>query len=239
MTSESLGAALAKRLAVAALVVVLIVAAAFAIPAATNTPTDREPLDTPEYDPAEVATTPVPAEGEIEADGSLGNRNGVVVIDDAHSNRFDRADLEPLVRELTSLGYGVRFHDGDQTLDQVLSNSNAYLVIDPGEEYESNEVASVRSYTREGGHLLLVGEPNRTRVSASLFGTSVSNQESALTSLAGETSRIRAGAFMPVSAHMPVLATKLGQTTPAVTGVSASSMRRDAVKPFRPCLVAA
>ncbi|WP_136600935.1 DUF4350 domain-containing protein [Salinigranum halophilum] len=185
MTSESLGAALAKRLAVAALVVVLIVAAAFAIPAATNTPTDREPLDTPEYDPAEVATTPVPAEGEIEADGSLGNRNGVVVIDDAHSNRFDRADLEPLVRELTSLGYGVRFHDGDQTLDQVLSNSNAYLVIDPGEEYESNEVASVRSYTREGGHLLLVGEPNRKRVSASLFGTSVSNQESALTSLAG------------------------------------------------------
>jgi hypothetical protein len=185
MTSDSLAAALAKRLVVAALVVVLIVATAFAIPAATDQPAEREPLDTPEYDTSELATTPVPAEGEIEADGSLGNRNGVVVIDDAHSNRFDRSDLEPLVRELTSLGYGVRFHEGDQTLDQVLSNANAYVVIDPGEEYESNEISSVRTYTREGGHLLLVGEPSRKRVSASLFGTSISNQESALTSLAG------------------------------------------------------
>jgi hypothetical protein len=181
----SLWTALAKRLAVAGLVVVLIVGAAFAIPAATNTPTERESLDTPEYDPAELATTAVPAEGEIEADGSLGNRNGVVVIDDAHSNRFDRADLAPLVRELTSIGYGVRFHEGDQSLDQVLSNANAYIIIDPGREYDRNEVTSVESYTREGGHLLIVGEPNRKAVSASFFGTSISDQESAVTSLAG------------------------------------------------------
>ena len=185
MTSESLGTALAKRLAVAAVVVVLIVAAAFAIPAATNQPAERESLDTPEYDPAELATTAVPAEGEIEADGSLGNRNGVVVIDDTHSNRFDRADLAPLVRELASIGYGVRFYEGEQTLDQALSNANAYLVIDPGEEYEANEITTIRTYTNEGGHLLHVGEPNRKPVSSSLFGTSVTSQESALTSLAG------------------------------------------------------
>ena len=185
MTPNELGVALVKRLAVAALVVVLIVAAAFAIPAATDSATEREPLETPEYDPDTLATTPIPAEGEIEADESLGNNVGVVVIDDSHSNRFSRADIAPLVRELTRIGYGVRFYDGTQTLDQELSNVNAFVVVDPAQEFDSDEIEDVREFTEEGGHLLMVGEPNRKSISAGFFGTSVSEQESALTTLAG------------------------------------------------------
>jgi hypothetical protein len=185
MTSEGLGAALAKRLIVAVAVAVVIVAAAFAIPAATDAPETREPLNTPEYDAEALAATPIPAEGEIDADGSLGNRDGVVVIDQSHSNRVDRSDLQPLVEELVSIGYGVRFYDGEQSLGQELSNANAFVVIDPADEFERDEITEIREYTDEGGHLLMVGEPNRKRVSASFFGTSISNQESALTTLAG------------------------------------------------------
>ncbi|WP_152043178.1 DUF4350 domain-containing protein [Salinigranum salinum] len=185
MTPNELGVALAKRLAVAAVVVVLIVATAFAIPAATDSSTEREPLDTPEYEVESLATTPIPAEGEIEADASVGNRAGVVVIDESHSNRVSRADLAPLVRELTRIGYTVRFYDGDQSLDQELSNVNAFLVVDPGQEFDRDEIDNVREFTNEGGHLLMIGEPNRKRISASLFGTSISEQESALTTLAG------------------------------------------------------
>jgi hypothetical protein len=185
MTPNELGVALAKRLAVAALVVVLIVAAAFAIPATTNSTMEREPLETPEYDPDTLATTPIPAEGDIEADGSLGNNVGVVVIDDSHSNRISRAELAPLVRELTRIGYGVRFYDGTQTLDQELSNVNAFVVVDPAQEFDSDEIEDVHEFTEEGGHLLMVGEPNRKSISAGFFGTSVSDQESALTTLAG------------------------------------------------------
>jgi hypothetical protein len=184
VTPRDVGVALAKRLAVTAIVVVVILAAAFAIPAATNAPTESEPLATPEYDAETLATTPVPAEGEIDADGSVGNRAGVVVIDESHSNRFGRADIAPLVRELTSIGYGVRFYDGDQTLDQELSNANAFLVIDPGQEFTRDEIDDVRQFTSGGGHLLMVGEPNRKSISASLFGTSITERESALTTLA-------------------------------------------------------
>jgi hypothetical protein len=183
MTPRDLGVALAKRLAVTAVVAVLIVAVAFAIPAATNSSTESEPLDTPEYDAEALATTPIPAEGEIEANRSAGNRAGVVVIDESHSNRFDRSDLDPLVQELTSIGYGVRFYDGSQTLDQELSNANAFLVIDPAQEFARDDIDDIREFTEEGGHLLIVGEPSRKRVSASLFGTSISEQESALTTL--------------------------------------------------------
>ena len=185
MSSDGLGAALAKRLIVAVAVAVVIVAVAFAIPAATNTPETREPLDTPEYDAEALAATPIPAEGEIDADGSLGNRDGVVVIDQSHSNRVTRSDLQPLVEELVSIGYGVRFYEGDQSLGQELSNANAFVVVDPADEFERDEITQIREYTDEGGHLLMVGEPNRKRVSAGFFGTSISTQESALTTLAG------------------------------------------------------
>ena len=185
MSSDGLGAALAKRLIVAVAVAVVIVAAAFAIPAATDAPETREPLDTPEYDAETLAATPIPAEGEIDADGSLGNRDGVVVIDQSHSNRVTRSDLQPLVEELVSIGYGVRFYEGDQSLGQELSNANAFVVVDPADEFERDEITQIREYTDEGGHLLMVGEPNRKRVSAGFFGTSISTQESALTTLAG------------------------------------------------------
>jgi hypothetical protein len=184
VTPRELGVALAKRVAVAGLVAVVIVAAAFAIPAATDSSTEPEPLDTPEYDAEALAATPIPAEGEIEADGSVGNRAGVVVVDVSHSNRVSRAELAPLVEELTSIGYGIRFYEGDQTLDQELSNVNAFLVVDPAQEFDRDEIDSVRDFTDDGGHLLMVGEPNRKRISASLFGTSITEQESALTTLA-------------------------------------------------------
>jgi hypothetical protein len=186
MRARELGVALAKRLAVAALAVVLVVAAsfAFAAPDATAGPTDRAALTTPEYDAERLATTPAPAEGEVDVAASAGGRSGIVVIDRSHSNRIGRADLAPLVEAVTSVGYSVRFHDGSRTLDQALSNANAFVVVDPTEEFERNEVTTVRTFTREGGHLLLVGEPTRVQPSGTLLATSFSAEESALTALA-------------------------------------------------------
>jgi hypothetical protein len=183
MTPRDLGVALTKRVAVAGLVVVVIVAAAFAIPAATDSSAESEPLDTPEYDAEALAATPIPAEGEIEVDRSVGTE-GIVVIDQTHANPIGRDELAPLIEELASLGYDVRIYDGGETLDQALANANAFVVVDPGRTYPANQVATVRTFTNEGGHLLLVGEPTRKRVSTGLTGTSITEQESALTTLA-------------------------------------------------------
>jgi hypothetical protein len=56
--------------------------------------------------------------------------------------------------------------------------------MDPGSEFERDEIDDIREFTNEGGHLLMVGEPSRKRISGGFFGLSVSNQESALTTLA-------------------------------------------------------
>ena len=182
MTASDVGRMLATRLAVAALVAAAVVAVAFAVPAVTGPTPGREPLTTPEYDPGTLATTPLPAEGTLEIDPDVGGDEGIVVVDATHSNRVDRADLAPLVRGLTAAGYRVRIHDSG-TLDRALANANAFVVVDPAEEFERNEFLTVLTFTNEGGHVLLVGEPNRVSGS-SISGISGDVQESALTTLA-------------------------------------------------------
>ena len=184
MTPRDLGVALTKRLVVSALVVALVVAAAVALPVLTETPPTREPLDTPEYDARALAATPIPSVGEVDPDATAGEAQGTVVIDATHDNRFSRADLEPLVEELTALGYTVSFHEGDRNLYNALRGASAFVVVDPAESFEPNEVTTIRTFTRNGGHLLLVGEPTRKQVSVGFTGTSVSNQESELATLA-------------------------------------------------------
>lgn len=182
MTARDLGTAFLKRLVVSAVVASVVLALVFGGATLTDDRESRPPLDTPEYDATTLATTPVPADGAVDPD--VDARDGIVVIDRTHDNRFSRADIEPLVAGLTALGYSVRFHTGNVTLDQALAQANAFVVIDPAEAFRINEVRTVRSFTREGGHLLLVGEPTRVRISDGGRGTSVTESESALTTLA-------------------------------------------------------
>jgi hypothetical protein len=182
VTARGVGRTLATRLAVAAVVAAAVVAVAFAVPTVLDPGPDREPLTTPEHDPAALATTPLPAEGTVDPGSEAGDGEGVVVVDATHSNRVDRADLAPLVRGLTAAGYRVRFYE-DGTLDAALAGANAFVVVDPAEEFERNEFLTVLTFTNEGGHVLLVGEPNRI-AGSSRSGLSGDVQESALTTLA-------------------------------------------------------
>lgn len=178
--NRRLAGAFAKRLAVALVVVGVVLAVAAALPAATDSTPSRERIDTPEYDAASLAATPVPADGAVAVADRTDARDGVVVFDLTHANRFDRRDIAPLVEAVTRLGYEVRFHRGEQNLHQALSDANAFVVVDPAEEFEQNEFTTVRTFTQEGGHLLMVGEPTRVRVA----GSALADEESALTTLA-------------------------------------------------------
>ena len=183
MTPRDGGIAVTKRLAVSA-VVALVVTGALVLPALTDTAAEREPLETSAYDTEALAATPIPAVGDVDPYTSPDARGGTVVVDATHSNRFDRPDIEPLVEELTALGYDVRIHDGDRNLYNALTGASAFVVIDPADPFERNEATTVRTFTRNGGHLLLVGEPTRKAVSGGFGGVSVSDRESALTTLA-------------------------------------------------------
>ncbi|SEA06919.1 hypothetical protein SAMN04488065_1678 [Haloplanus vescus] len=175
---------LGKRVVVLAVTAAVVVAVVTGAPMLLQNDDDGESLQNPEYNPDDVAPDPIDATGTIEpnpdpaADGT-----GTVVIDRAHSNRFSRADIEPLVDALVRSGYEVEFYtQGD--LATHLDGADAFLVIDPGTEFLPGDVQDVRQFTGNGGRLVMVGEPTRTTVAATLGGTSVQAQESRLTTLA-------------------------------------------------------
>jgi hypothetical protein len=175
---------LGKRLAVLVLTVAVVVALAAGGPALLQDDEEREPLQNPEYDPEQVVPETMAATGTVETDPDPdADDTGTVVIDRGHSNRFARADVEPLVDALAREGYSVEFYtDGD--LATALEDADAFLVIDPATEYRSGDIDDVRQFTGNGGRLVMIGEPDRTAVSAGLFGASITNQPSRLTTLA-------------------------------------------------------
>ncbi|AZH26622.1 DUF4350 domain-containing protein [Haloplanus aerogenes] len=175
---------LAKRLVVLVLTVAVVLAVVAGGPTLLQDDEERERLQNPEYEPDAVVPEPVEATGTVDANPApSADDSGTVVIDRGHSNRFTRADIEPLVDALVREGYNVRFYtDGD--LATVLDGADAFLVIDPGAEYLPGDVDDVRQFTGNGGRLVMIGEPDRTAISASLLGTSIQNQESRLTTLA-------------------------------------------------------
>jgi len=175
---------LGKRLVVLVLTVAVVVAIAAGGPALLQGDEEREPLQNPEYEPGEVVPEAMAATGTVETNPDpAADDTGTVVIDRAHSNRFTRADIEPLVDALVREGYHVEFYtEGD--LATALEGADAFLVIDPASEYLTGDIDDVRQFTGNGGRLVMIGEPDRTAVSASLFGTSITNQESRLTTLA-------------------------------------------------------
>lgn len=175
--------AVAKRVGAFAAVVLVIVAAAAAVPLVDTGPDANETLSNPEYDPATVAPEPIAASGAVEPDVPGALRAGVVLVDTGHLNGVDRADIAPLVRGLSDTGHTVRFHDQTDNLTDQLPDADAFVVIDPTVGYDREEVEAVQEFTAGGGRLLLVGEPDRLRVSG-VFALSLNTRSSELSALA-------------------------------------------------------
>ena len=175
----------AKRLVAlvaAAGLVVATVAGGAVLASTANDDPETEPMAVPEYQPENVTVDAIPARGDVRPDRSETTGSGTVVVDAGHGNRFDRATLEPIVRGLTRVGYDVEYYrSGD--LAAALEDAKAFVVVDPSQEYQPGDVDDVRRFTGQGGHLLVVGEPDRLRASAGFLGTSLDTQESALTAL--------------------------------------------------------
>lgn len=165
---------LLSRAAVTVLVaVVVVVAATLLVPGPTaepSTPVDDEEMSLPEFE-ASTGMTKLPAEGEVSVD-SVDSDGGVVVIDNSHGNRLARVDYAPIVEALVDLNYTVRFSD-ETDLSEALRDADAFVVADPGFPYPREDVAAIRNFTDRGGHLLVLAEPTRRRVSTGLAGTSV------------------------------------------------------------------
>lgn len=172
---------LGRGAVVAVVVAAVVLATAALLPLALQPSVDEGETNNSEFAPENVVAEPIPADGEVEADGSVAqpvaNPTGVVVVDRGHANRFDDTDLRPLVTALGEIGYEVRFH-GREPLEESLSDADAFVVIDPAASYSEGELDTVEEFVDEGGRLVILGEPDRVQVQRDVFGASLQTADS-------------------------------------------------------------
>jgi hypothetical protein len=128
-----------------------------------------------------VAATPVPTNTPepLVADSMLLDtplRPGPVVVDLAHGNRLTRAQFEPLAAALARRGVGTRFWlsnvdvlsltnyldfpDQSETLAPLLEEATALVVVSPFFLWTKEEIAEVERFVADGGHLLMISDPD-------------------------------------------------------------------------------
>ena len=123
-----------------------------------------------QYQPDAVEVDPDPEAGNITFDAGS---NGTIVVDIRRSADTAAADLDPIVEAMFQAGYSVTILDGDSTqgLGQALEGSDGLLIVQPAAEYPDNERNTIQSYVDTGGHVVVTGEPTRTRVGGGLFAS--------------------------------------------------------------------
>lgn len=103
---------------------------------------------------AAVVSKAAPVAAEI----SLG---GVVLVDDSHLNNFRKEEFTALFGRITAAGGQVEFYRADEPLAEALRGARAFIVTSNLSGFQPEEVLAVEAFVREGGRLLIVGDPTR------------------------------------------------------------------------------
>ncbi|MDY6817705.1 MAG: DUF4350 domain-containing protein [Halobacteriales archaeon] len=180
----SQSSAASRRFGVFVLTVVLVVVASAAGPFLFGQQqTNRQPADYPEYSVSQIYPQRADSTGTVEPQQR--EEGGVVVIDLDHSNRIKINQLQPLIAALNRAGYEVDFNGGpgSGSLKEKLGRADAYIVVDPGQRYSSEEIGAVERFVKDGGRLLMVGEPTVGRIAATGFSVSIVPVQNKLTPL--------------------------------------------------------
>lgn len=169
-----------RRLVVLIATVVVVVLASVALPFFQSLETAEAQY--PEWNADRLVPDRTVSEGEVAAEPA--SDAGVVLIDAQHSNRFERNDIRPLVEAISDAGYRVEYQRFSLEFEDQLARADAYVVIDPSDQFDQDEAAAVRSFAEKGGRVLIVGEPRRATLG--LFGLGILPVRSRVSTLAGE-----------------------------------------------------
>jgi len=177
----SLRAALAKRVGAFAVVVAAVLVVAAVAPGLVLPESNiEEGPDHPAWETEGLVADRLDATGEPDPDGNV----GTVVFDRTHRNRFDREDVGALTGAITDAGGDVRFSDTSAEFQSLLDTADVLVVVDPAQEFDAEEVDALERFVREGGRLVVFGEPNRRAIATSGLGASLVTRRSQLTNLA-------------------------------------------------------
>lgn len=126
--------------------------------------------------------TPVADDGTITAPGG---ETKTVVVDRSHANAVEKGEIQPLIDALVTQGHKIRFQSGstgsqslsglsgqsdDTSFNDTLQSADAFVVINPGNEYTSDEIAGIEAFADAGGRVLILADPVS---SSSSSGTSL------------------------------------------------------------------
>ena len=98
-------------------------------------------------------------------------RRGIVAVDSAHRNGFQKVELTTLLSRVTNRGYSVEFLSEFELLDKFASGSlleeglpraDSLVIIGPRDPYSRSEIASVQRFVEQGGRVLLIADPTRS-----------------------------------------------------------------------------
>jgi hypothetical protein len=116
-------------------------------------------VEVPRPDLSDVEVSEVEVSSFVDA--AARQSRGRVVVDRAHGNTLDDAELNVVLARLTARGLEtISLIPGDD-LDKVLRTAVALVVISPHEPFSAQETEAVKQFVRQGGRILLAADPSR------------------------------------------------------------------------------
>ncbi len=131
----------------------------------------ESPPEYPEYDVSSLVPERLSADGTISVEPAADR--GTVLIDRAHGNRIDAADIESLTAAIAAAGYEVEFLEPGDSVSEALGRVDAFVVIDPAQRYTGAQLDRLEWFVDAGGRLLLIGEPTQARLTSGLSAASI------------------------------------------------------------------
>ncbi len=108
-------------------------------------------------------TEPALAPQDFE-DASTAGTSGVVLLDLAHENRVQMAELSVLQARLAARGQRLEPLSAVEELADSLRYARALIVVSPGTAWQADEMEQVVKFVEKGGRLLLITDPSRYEV---------------------------------------------------------------------------
>jgi hypothetical protein len=96
---------------------------------------------------------------------------GIILVDLAHENRFEMAELSVLQARLSARGQQIEVVPSADELKAQLRYAKALVVISPGRDWVPREIEEVRRFVDRGGRLLLVTDATHFDMDFDEFGS--------------------------------------------------------------------
>jgi len=97
-------------------------------------------------------------------DLEVSESRGSVLVDLAHGNHVQMAELDVLQARLATRGHTLQPVYDAESLEKQLHHAQALAIISPGYDWTSDEIQLVQRFVDKGGRLLLVTDPSRYEV---------------------------------------------------------------------------